>query len=174
MFQRCVLPPSSGRRSSVYVNESTFHSAAILSEDDSLSNCRPWWWRQYAPLKRRSTSMRLHGAESQKDVTFILAAVRIWNLTSSCLFMFENITNTHTHTHARTHTYLLVVAFILVEQSSHAMFFCLWYADLCRSANSSSRYKRLIFTSNLIQMKEGYYFKTSHYWFSFIRLLDAE
>jgi hypothetical protein len=26
----------------------------------------PWWWRQYAPLKRRSTSTWVHGATSQK------------------------------------------------------------------------------------------------------------
>jgi hypothetical protein len=36
-FQWCVLPPSSGW---------------------------PWWWRQYEPLKRRSTSTWLHGATS--------------------------------------------------------------------------------------------------------------
>jgi hypothetical protein len=36
---RCVLLPSSGR------------------------------WRQYTPLKRRSTPMRLHGAASQKTLT---------------------------------------------------------------------------------------------------------
>jgi hypothetical protein len=38
-------------------------------------------WRQYAPLKRRSTSTWLHGATSQKTLNFILAAVRTWNLT---------------------------------------------------------------------------------------------
>jgi hypothetical protein len=26
----------------------------------------PWWWRQYASVKRRSTSTRLHGDVSQK------------------------------------------------------------------------------------------------------------
>jgi hypothetical protein len=36
--------------------------------------------RQYAPLKRRSTSTRPHGATFQKAVMFILAAVRTWNL----------------------------------------------------------------------------------------------
>jgi hypothetical protein len=39
------------------------------------------WWRQYAPLKRRSTSTWLHGATSHKTLNFILAAVRTWNLT---------------------------------------------------------------------------------------------
>jgi hypothetical protein len=33
----------------------------------------PWWWRKYAPLKRRSIS---HNA-----VIFILAVVRTWNFT---------------------------------------------------------------------------------------------
>jgi hypothetical protein len=41
----------------------------------------PWWWRQYAPLKRRSTII-LHGRISQKTtLNIILAAVRTWNLT---------------------------------------------------------------------------------------------
>jgi hypothetical protein len=42
----------------------------------------PWWWRQYASLKRRSTSTwytALHS--SQKTLNFILAAVRTYNLT---------------------------------------------------------------------------------------------
>jgi hypothetical protein len=30
----------------------------------------PCWWRQYAPLKRRSTPMRLHSATSQKILNF--------------------------------------------------------------------------------------------------------
>jgi hypothetical protein len=32
------------------------------------------------PLKRRSTSTRLHGATSQKTQNFILVTVRTWNL----------------------------------------------------------------------------------------------
>jgi hypothetical protein len=39
-----------------------------------------WWWKQYTPLKRRSTSTKLHGAVSQK-ATFILTAERTINLT---------------------------------------------------------------------------------------------
>jgi hypothetical protein len=40
------------------------------------------WWKQYTPLKRRCTSTRLHGAISQKALSFINAtAVRTWNLT---------------------------------------------------------------------------------------------
>jgi hypothetical protein len=51
-FQRCVLSPSSRR------------------------------WRQYAPLKSRSNSTRLHRAISHKGVIFILV-VRTWNLTQT-------------------------------------------------------------------------------------------
>jgi hypothetical protein len=40
----------------------------------------PWWWNQYAPPKHQSTST-LHGATPQKDVIFILATVRTWNVT---------------------------------------------------------------------------------------------
>jgi hypothetical protein len=39
--------------------------------------------RQYAPLKRRSTSTWLHGATSQKTLNFILTTVRAWNLTTT-------------------------------------------------------------------------------------------
>jgi hypothetical protein len=34
-----------------------------------------------SPMKRRSTSRKLHGSISQRAATFILAAVRTWNLT---------------------------------------------------------------------------------------------
>jgi hypothetical protein len=34
----------------------------------------PWWRKQYASLKRRSTSTRLHSAVSQKAVIFILSS----------------------------------------------------------------------------------------------------
>jgi hypothetical protein len=45
------------------------------------SHSSPWWWRQYAPLKRRSTII-LHGSTSKKTIlNFILAAMRTWNLT---------------------------------------------------------------------------------------------
>jgi hypothetical protein len=43
-------------------------------------------WRQYAPLKRRSTSTWLYGATSQKTLNFVLAAVRTWNLTKHSCF----------------------------------------------------------------------------------------
>jgi hypothetical protein len=44
------------------------------------SDVSPWWWRQYASLKRRSALTRLHRTISQKAVIFILAASRTWNL----------------------------------------------------------------------------------------------
>jgi hypothetical protein len=54
----------------------------------------PWWWRQYAPLKRGSTSTWLHSNTSQKTLNFILAAMRTWNLTSNlsvqCLWATDN------------------------------------------------------------------------------------
>jgi hypothetical protein len=31
---------------------------------------KPWWWRQYAPLKRQST-LRLHDAIYQKALIFV-------------------------------------------------------------------------------------------------------
>jgi hypothetical protein len=46
----------------------------------------PWWWRQYAPPKRRSTSS-IHGAIYKKTVIFMTAQVLD--------------THTHTHTHKR-------------------------------------------------------------------------
>jgi hypothetical protein len=39
-----------------------------------------WWWKQYADPKRQPTSTKLLGATFQKAITFILAAVRTWNL----------------------------------------------------------------------------------------------
>jgi hypothetical protein len=56
VFQRCLVPPSSGWR--------VTHP--------------PWWWRRKSPLKRRSTSTRLHGAISQKAVI-----ISLWPLFSS-------------------------------------------------------------------------------------------
>jgi hypothetical protein len=41
----------------------------------------PWWWMQYAPLKRQCTAARLHSAISQKAIIFTLAAIRNWKLT---------------------------------------------------------------------------------------------
>jgi hypothetical protein len=51
---------------------------AIFSRNAHSST---WRWRQCATLKRRSTSMWLHGSTSQKTLNFTLTAVRTWNLT---------------------------------------------------------------------------------------------
>jgi hypothetical protein len=39
-----------------------------------------WRWRQYAPMKRRSSTTRLHGAISQKALTFICSLLRLSNI----------------------------------------------------------------------------------------------
>jgi hypothetical protein len=62
---------------------SEVRTASIIRDDRTASIIRdhPWWWRQYAPLKRRSTII-LHGSTTQKTALNItLAAVRTWNLT---------------------------------------------------------------------------------------------
>jgi hypothetical protein len=60
--------------------------SADVSEVHAASTIRamsaPWWRRQHAPLKRRSTFNLEHGSTSQKILSFILAAVRTWNLTN--------------------------------------------------------------------------------------------
>jgi hypothetical protein len=53
------------------------HCLHLQVGDDPSS---PSSWRQYAPLKRQSTSMRLHGPISQLAVIFTFTTVRTWNL----------------------------------------------------------------------------------------------
>jgi hypothetical protein len=50
----------------------------LFAESDDFEERNPRLWMQYSPLKRRCTSMRLHGAISQKSLVFILTAVRTW------------------------------------------------------------------------------------------------
>jgi hypothetical protein len=74
----CTLPPG---RNPIAVNN---NNNIVCSELSSGMYCRVKWlppsWRQYAPLKRRSTII-LHGSTSQKTIlNIILAAVRSWNL----------------------------------------------------------------------------------------------
>jgi hypothetical protein len=45
---------------------SEVRTASLIPDDG-----RPWWWRQYIPLKRRSTII-LHGSTSQKTILNIL------------------------------------------------------------------------------------------------------
>jgi hypothetical protein len=49
---------------------------------DQLVSCG-----RYTSLKRRSTSMRLHGCISQKALICILSVVRAWNITQNFLFL---------------------------------------------------------------------------------------
>jgi hypothetical protein len=41
---------------------------------------KPWWWRQYAPLKRRTTSATIHSTIFQKDVASRTILLPIINL----------------------------------------------------------------------------------------------
>jgi hypothetical protein len=43
----------------------------------------PWWWRQYAPLKRRSTII-LHDSTSQKTILNIMARLLLWAVATNC------------------------------------------------------------------------------------------
>jgi hypothetical protein len=57
-----------------------FATLFICCSELSSGMSDPWWWRQYVPLKRRSTII-LHGSTSQKTIlNIILAAVRTWKL----------------------------------------------------------------------------------------------
>jgi hypothetical protein len=53
--------------------------------DGHTNHDSPWWWRQYAPLKRLSTP-RLHGA-----LIFIPTAVRALYLSSTLLFVLQEV-----------------------------------------------------------------------------------
>jgi hypothetical protein len=57
---------------------SEMRTASIIRDESSLmmeavrtSESHPWWWRQYAPLKRRSTII-LHGSTTQKTALNII------------------------------------------------------------------------------------------------------
>jgi hypothetical protein len=56
----------------------TYTDVCVLS---TLS--KRWWWRQYAPLKRRSTSTRLHGTKSQKAVCHLQCYLQFANVRRS-------------------------------------------------------------------------------------------
>jgi hypothetical protein len=66
------------------LNDSEFQVdwAAQPTHPFERGSLMPWWWRQYAPLKRRSTSTWLRGSTSQTTLIFTLVAARTWNLTS--------------------------------------------------------------------------------------------
>jgi hypothetical protein len=65
----------------------------------------PWWWKQYARLKRRSTSTWLYGSTSQMTLNFILAAMRTLNRTNKLQIVMEIIAVMDP-----SHTYINVVA----------------------------------------------------------------
>jgi len=63
-----------------YSLKNAFNAATLLKRPD------PWWWRQYVPLKRRSTII-LHGSTSQKT---ILKRLHFWRATASCPYHGDN------------------------------------------------------------------------------------
>jgi hypothetical protein len=65
----------SGIQHCVTEADQCFRGAYCLSH-----NGDEWWWRQYAPLKHKSTSTRLHGVISLTTAILTLAAVRTWDL----------------------------------------------------------------------------------------------
>jgi hypothetical protein len=74
------------KRRVVSLKYTDFSEVCTASIIRAMIRISPWWRRHYVPLKRRSNSTRLHGAISQKGVTFILSAVRTWNLTTTLVF----------------------------------------------------------------------------------------
>jgi hypothetical protein len=80
MFQRCILPPSSGRwisRSRKLTWQYRNRSEQVKYWPDQwrkgwgikpAAYSSSWWWRQYATLKLRSNCTRLHGATSLKAI----------------------------------------------------------------------------------------------------------
>jgi hypothetical protein len=86
---RCVMPPSSG-------------SSA-------------WWWRKNTPLKRRSASMRVHGAVSKKAVIAKLPTVRTWNV----IYVFPSDWGIKFHTHIKQQPIAEDLSFVLRWQKGH-------------------------------------------------------
>jgi hypothetical protein len=68
------------------LNSGTLRPAVSLTYTDVCvlsPSSKRWWWRQYAPLKRRSTSTRLHGAVSQKAVCHLQCYLQFANVRRS-------------------------------------------------------------------------------------------
>jgi hypothetical protein len=63
-LHRCISCEISGSSGGEYDDNSILGYRAV--------NSPPWWWRQYATAKHRSTSTTVHGAISQKVVIFIV------------------------------------------------------------------------------------------------------
>jgi hypothetical protein len=60
----------------------------------SFIHSSPWWWWQYAPLKRWSSPMRLHEAICHKVLIFILP---LWDQKYHITFLVSCIFNTIPH-----------------------------------------------------------------------------
>jgi hypothetical protein len=97
-----TVPEFSGMMEAVRISETSvdnYFTRQYIPEDNSEHHTRrrenlkshmcqnfQGWWRQYAPLKRRSTII-LHGSTSQKAIlNIILAAARTSNLTCARIF----------------------------------------------------------------------------------------
>jgi hypothetical protein len=57
-----------------------------------------WWWRQYAPLKRRSTSTWLHGSTTQKTLKLHARVQILWMIHTSQLGPVRAVKNYTCHT----------------------------------------------------------------------------
>jgi hypothetical protein len=68
------------------LSEVQYTLQARCSQPLNIWSLMPWRWRQYAPLKHRSTWRTLHGDVSHAVVIFTLAAVRTWNLSHWTMF----------------------------------------------------------------------------------------
>jgi hypothetical protein len=53
-----------------------------------------WWWKQYAPLKRRTTSTWLYGTTSQKTLMFINVFTALGHCTLTQTILIQS---THSH-----------------------------------------------------------------------------
>jgi hypothetical protein len=73
----------------------------------------PWWWRQYAPLKCRSTA-RLHGATSQKTLNFMSLLFQ-QEVRSRCVLSIVN--------HCKT-VFATSIVFSCTVSSFAAYFYC--------------------------------------------------
>jgi hypothetical protein len=78
----------SGGRASFLYEISSSHGGEYDVQSCLLGYTHPWWWRQYAPLKRRSTII-LHGSISQKTTLNIMTVVLSCCVEISFLIIFR-------------------------------------------------------------------------------------
>jgi hypothetical protein len=100
------MPPSSGRWVSrarkdirlyrVPVNHFPLVSPVLLDFSITcylfvrVNHSSPWWWRQYVPLKRWSTSTWLQGSTSQKTLNFMQETYFINTVSCIPLYSFSD------------------------------------------------------------------------------------